>query len=108
MTAPPDGPGPGEEWPLRGLVRCGYCDQPMATATGPQGRPAYACTPPCGRSRVDAEGLEWMAYRTALAAWPTLTKAAYEVGQRAFFTETYRLIVVHGDLTDVRFVGHSM
>lgn len=91
---------------MRGLVRCGYCDQPMVAATGRDGQPAYRCDPPCGRSHVDAAGLESMAHRTALTAWPNLTEIADEVGWQAIFAETYRLIVVHDDLTDVRFLGH--
>lgn len=110
MTAPGGANGSSAAWPLRGLVCCGYCDEPMDPATGPDGQRVYECAAPCGRTRACATGLEEMAHRTALAALPSLAEVDAEmddeVGRRALFAETYRRIVVHDDLTDVRFLGY--
>jgi hypothetical protein len=94
----------GGAWPLSHLVHCGFCEQPMRPAQGAGGLRAYRCDPSCGRSDADADGLELMAYRTAVAAIPSL--AAIAPGP-ALFAEMYRRVIVHGDLSDVRFIGYA-
>ena len=95
-------------FPLRGLVRCGYCNQPMDPGSDASGCRSYRCVEPCGRSQVDAGTLEAMAVLTLFNAMPGLTEVASEVGRAALCQEMYRRIVVHDDLTDVRFFGHPI
>jgi hypothetical protein len=100
MTQPSD----QKPWSLRGLLHCGFCEQPMHPRQQPGGLRTYGCDPPCARSDADADGLELMAYHTAVAAIPSL--AATTPGE-ALFAEMYRRVVVHGDLSDVRFIGYA-
>ncbi len=99
-------PTNSQHWPLRGLVHCGYCEQPMYAAQRPGGPRTYKCGPPCERSQLDARELEAMAYRTALTAVPSLATVLEEVTRTALFVETYQRVVVHGDQRDVRFIGY--
>lgn len=92
-------------WPLHGLVRCGYCRGPMEPSRWLAGPRAYQCGFPCARSRADAAGLELMAYRTALAGRPDAEHPTLPPDNPApLFAEAFRQVVVHGDLSDVRFV----
>lgn len=93
-----------DRWALRGLVHCGYCEEPMQPAQQ-DGQPrSYRCLSPCGRSATDANGLELMAFRTAVAARTDWGATIRRSDLTTLAADTWARIVVHGDLADVRFV----